>query len=397
MKKVVTYFLILIFVVNFLFIKTDFADDIDEGVPAVKVVNDNITNKAPYINATAAIVIDMKSGRVLYEKNSNEKKSIASTTKIMTAIIAIENGNLDDEVIISKRAAAVSGSSIDLWQGEKIKLRELLYGLMLNSGNDAAIAIAEHIGGSVENFIDIMNKKAEELGALNTSYKSPHGLDLPGQYSTAYDLAMITRYALSNELFSKIVSTKSINIANRNLYNTNEMLGLYAGADGVKTGYTGQAGRCLVTSVTRDNWKVISIVLNCPTRNIRAQSSKDILDYAYKNFKPYKIVNANDKIKVLPVKRGIREDIMISAVESIEMPLRDEEIQGLQTYIELPDVLEAPIYEGVEVGSVKYYVGGKLIAESALKTTSNIARKGIYDYLKDIVRQWEALMRPNML
>jgi serine-type D-Ala-D-Ala carboxypeptidase (penicillin-binding protein 5/6) len=377
---------------NFIFAGTIFADDFNEGIPAIEVVNGNITYKVPYINATAAIVLDVKSGRVLYEKNARIKKSIASTTKIMTAIIAIENGNLEDEVIISKRAANVSGSSIDLRQGEKIKLGDLLYGLMLNSGNDAAVAIAEHIGGSVENFAFMMNKKAEVLGALDTNYRSPHGLDLPDQYCTAYDLALITKYALSNKIFSKIVATKSINIANRNLYNTNEMLSIYPGADGVKTGYTGQAGRCLVTSVTKNNWKLISIVLNCPTRNIRAQSSKDILDYAYLNYKPYKITNANDNIKKLPVIKGIKKEVQISVVDEIELPLRKEEIQDMQKHIELPESLEAPVYEGVEIGSIKYYVSGKLIAESALKVESNIPRKGFKDYLWDIVISWGELM-----
>lgn len=392
MKRIIIFVFGVILAVNFIFIGTIFADDFNEGIPAIEVVNDNITYKVPHINATSAIVLDVKSGRVLYEKNAQIKKSIASTTKIMTAIIAIENGNLEDEVIISKRAATVSGSSIDLRQGEKIKLLDLLYGLMLNSGNDAAVAIAEHIGGSVENFVYLMNKKAEVLGALNTNYKSPHGLDLPDQYSTAYDLALITKYALNNEMFSKIVATKSIYIANRNLYNTNEMLSIYPGADGVKTGYTGQAGRCLVTSVTKDNWKLISIVLNCPTRNIRAQSSKNILDYAYLNYKPYKLINANDNIKMLPVIKGIKKEVKVSVVEGIELPLRKEEIQGLQSYVELPENLEAPVYEGVEIGSIKYYVSGKLIAESALMTESNIPRKGIKDYLWDVIIKWAELM-----
>ena len=274
-----------------------------------------------------------------------------------------------------------------------MKLRELLYGLMLNSGNDAAIAIAEHIGGSVEGFVEMMNEKAKEIGALNTSYKTPHGLDKPDQYSTAYDLAMITRYALQNEVFSKIVATRSINTANLSLYNTNEMLGLYPGADGVKTGYTGQAGRCLVTSVTRGGWRVISVVLNSPTRSIRAQSSKDILDYAFENYKLYKIVDSDQRINILPVKKGIKKEEEIYTVNDVEVPLTNAEKDNLEKYIELPALLNAPVYKGVEIGSVKYYANGKFIGESALKTGNNIPKKRIYNYLRDIFIEWFAIMR----
>ena len=389
----ITLFLIVLLFLGIMNVGISFADDFNEGVPSVPAFKENVDNKTPKISAGSAIVLDVKSGRVLYEKNSYTKEEIASTTKIMTAIIAIENGNLEEEVTISKRAASVWGSSIDLRQGEKLKLKELLYGLMLNSGNDAAIAIAEHIGGSVENFVELMNKKAIDLGTLSTSFKSPHGLDMPDHYSTAYDLALITRYALNNPTFAKIVATKSIQITKRNLYNTNEMLGFYPGADGVKTGYTGMAGRCLVTSVSRDDRKIIAVVLNCATRNIRAQNSKDILDYAFKNYKPYLLTNAQEVMKRLPVKRGIKEGVEVETVDRVELPLTMDEFAGLETKIELPEELQAPVYEGIEIGEVQYCVDGKVIAKTALKTKETIRRKGATDYLKELIFKWAETIR----
>ncbi|MCX7709951.1 MAG: D-alanyl-D-alanine carboxypeptidase [Clostridia bacterium] len=357
----------------------------EEPVAAIK--------KVPFVDATAAIVMDMKSGRVLFEKNSRSQKAIASTTKIMTAIVAIENGDLNDTVTVSKKAASIWGSTVGIKEGQEYKLRELLYGLMLNSGNDAAIAIAEHIGGSVEGFVGMMNEKAKALGAMNTSFKTPHGLDMDGHFSTAYDLALITRYALQNKTFCSIVGTKRAAIPGKELLNTNEMLGLYPGADGVKTGFTGQAGRCLVTSATRNNFKIISVVLGCPTRAKRAQSSKSILDYGFVNYKPYKLLAAGEEIGKIPVIKGIFENTPVYAADSIEMPLREDEKSSLQREVEWPDSLNAPVSEGQTVGRLKYTLEGKVIAESELKIATEVRKKGVLDYLGDIFIEWQRIMR----
>lgn len=194
------------------------------------------------VSAQYACLIDSLSGKVLYEKNAYARHSMASTTKIMTALVALENGNMDDVVTVSANAAGTEGSSIYLKAGEKITLQNLLYGLMLESGNDAAIAIAEHIGGSVERFAEMMNEKAASIGANNTQFKNPNGLDEEGHYTTAYDLALITREALRNKNFAEIVATKQKTIRNldesfpRSLSNHNKLLSLYSGCDGVKTG-----------------------------------------------------------------------------------------------------------------------------------------------------------------
>jgi len=396
LRKILKYSIICFIFLNFVFFKVSFADDYNEGVYTSKTItvdNNLPKTKMPNVNAAAAIVVDMDSGRVLYEKNAYSRRAIASTTKIMTAIVAIENGNLDDIVTVSKRAANTSGSTIDLKEGEQLTLKDMLYGLMLNSGNDAAIAIAEHIGGSVEDFADMMNEKAKELGAKDTHFVTPHGLDTPGHYSTAYDMALITRYALTNPVFSSIVCTKSSSIKGRQLYNTNEMLSIYPGANGVKTGYTGQAGRCLVTSSTRDNWRIVSVVLGCSTRTQRAGSSQNMLDYAYKTYKTHDLIKENEKIKDIPVIKGIKKSVPILAVNSISFPLKQEEVNSIKREIFLPQSIHAPIKAGVEVGEIKYFLNGKVFASTALITGESIRRKGFLDYFGEILSTWGRLMR----
>lgn len=374
-----------------------YADDFDEDEPLTEVftnqVSDYTSVKPPKIEAGAAIVIDSESGRVLFEKNAYSRRAIASTTKIMTAIVAIENGNLNDRVKVSKRAASIWGSTIKLRAGEELTLKELLYGMMIKSGNDAAIAVAEHVGGSVENFIEMMNEKARSLGLKNTAFKTPHGLDANGHYSTAYELALITQYALKNPVFSKIVGTQSTSITGRNLFSTNEMLSLYPGADGVKTGYTGKAGRCLVTSATRNNFRIISVVLFCSSRSKRAQSSKSILDYAFNNYKPYELLKSNQKLGMVNVKKGKKACASVASIEGIKMPLTAEEKENLKTEINLYESISAPVYEGVEVGTIKFFVNGKQIAQSAIKTAENIPAKTYTDYYKDVLDIWFKLIK----
>lgn len=367
------------------------ADDVYEGEPhimALEAVRKLDTVKEPVINATAAVVIDMDSGRIMYEKNANSKKAIASTTKIMTAIVALENGNLEDIVTVSKRAASVNGSTINLKEGEKIKLGELMYGMMLNSGNDSAIAVAEHVGGTVENFISMMNRKAADLGLKNTSFKTPHGLDVDGHYSTAYELAQISRYALKNPKFAEICCKKTAIISGRSLYNTNEMLGMYKGVDGVKTGYTGQAGRCLVCSATRENFKVISVILGCPTRNSRADGSRKILDYAFNNYKQYTLLQKDENLKQIPVIKGKEQYVSLKPENEIKYPLTSKEIENLKTEILIPDKLEAPILKDANVGSISFSINGNIIAKANIKTEFEVQHKDFFDYMKEIIDYW---------
>jgi len=375
-----------------------FADDFSEDEPLKEIfimeASTSTELKPPKIEAGAAIVMDMKSGRVLYEKNAHARKAKASTTKIMTAIVALERGNLEDKVKVSKRAANIGGSTINLKAGDEWTLKELLYGLMLRSGNDAAIAIAEHIGGSVEGFAVLMNEKARELGLKNTQFKTPHGLDTPGHYSTAYELAQLTRYALKNPVFSEIVGTQSISVAGRNFHSTNEMLGSYPGADGVKTGYTGQAGRCLVTSATRNNMRLISVVLNCSSRAVRANNSRTILDYAFNNYMPSKLLDESENIGKIPVLKGKAETVTVVPEKGIEMPITEEEKNNMKRNICLYyDKLKAPIPANMEVGYIEFAVNGNTLARVALKTKKSVESKSIIDYYRDVLGIWYKLMK----
>ncbi len=275
-------------------LEDDEIDDVDMS---------NILNNIK-VSARNAIALDSKTKQVLFEQNADEIVPMASTTKILTALVAITHGDLDREVTISKNAASIRGSKVGYVAGEKIRLRELLYGLMYKSGNDAAIAIAEDIGGSVEGFAKIMNDYAISLGLINSHFESPHGLDSPKHYTCAYDLALLTTKAMESELFCQICGTKSItrDTSNftRDYNNINKILYKIPEANGVKTGYTGQAGKCLVSSVKHEGRNIIIVVLNCSDRwNVTENIYKYVVDnYSFKNDNVKDIVKSSEFISL---------------------------------------------------------------------------------------------------
>lgn len=254
-------------------------------------------------SASAEIAMELQTGTVLEESNADCKLPMASTTKIMTAIIIVEDCNLDEAFIVADEAVGVEGSSIYLKKEEEIDVRDLLYGLMMRSGNDSAAALAIHHSGSIENFVAVMNERAKEYGAENTRFKNPSGLPDDGHYTTARDLCEIARHAMQNETFRQIVSTKNYSGKYRSFVNKNKMLYSYDGANGVKTGYTVKAGRCLVSSAERDGMDVITVVLNCPEMYER---SKTILNSCFSNYKLVKIdadsVFISDRVLCKPAK-----------------------------------------------------------------------------------------------
>ncbi|WP_459482055.1 D-alanyl-D-alanine carboxypeptidase family protein [Clostridium saccharoperbutylacetonicum] len=237
---------------------------------SLNVYAENITGTNFKVNARSAIALDKETGTILFEQNAYELVPMASTTKILTSLIAIEQGNLDKKVTISKKAASIRGSRVGYKAGEEIALKELVFGLMFKSGNDAAIAIAEELGGSIEGFSEIMNHYARGIGILDSHFESPHGLDSSEHYSTAYDLALLTSKGMDYDMFREIVGTKQISKDKynftRDYNNINKILWMIPGANGVKTGYTGQAGKCLVSSVNNNGKDIIIVVLNCPDR-----------------------------------------------------------------------------------------------------------------------------------
>jgi len=350
--------------------------------------NSNIIT-VPKISSVSGIVIDRLTGRVLYEKRAYTERPMASTTKIMTAILALERGKLKDTVTVTQRAARVTGSNIHLKENERISLNDLLYGLMLSSGNDAAIAIAEHIGGTVENFALMMTKKANEIGAKNTAFQTPHGLDKDGHYSTPYDLAIMARYALKNKKFAEIVSTRETIISGgRKLTNTNEMLTGFPGADGVKTGYTGKAGRCLVSSATRKGWQIISVVLGSASRQIRASDSAKILSYA---FNSYELVNLDNLINTeykIKIDKGKVDYLVFKGMGEELYPLRKDEVSTLKVNYNFPKKIEAPCKKGAVIGHITYSSGGKNIKSFNISLTQNIEKKSLKNFYDEIVSYW---------
>ena len=348
----------------------------------------------PVINARSALVMDFESGTILYEKNAYRKRPMASTTKIMTAIIALENCDLDEEVIISKKAAGMGGSVMGLKAETSIKMIDLLHGMLICSGNDAAVAVAEHIGGSIEGFSELMNQKALELGAYSTSFSNPHGLDAENHYTTAYDLAKITRYALNNPVFNEIVKKTEFYYEGRTLKNTNEMLSLYEGADGVKTGYTGLAGRCLVTSATHNDMRFISVVLFCDTKNLRTSSSQKILDYSFDEYGKVLLMEKGRILGSVKVERSRNlQEIMVASAEDLKAVLKYSERDNLYTRISLPESIAAPVRQGTILGTVSIYQGDQIIAETSLIGLNGSQRMTLGDYLKMVMAQWLKVIR----
>ena len=331
----------------------------------------------PEIVGQAGLVMDVLTGKVLYEKNAHSPFEPASTTKIMTAILALEKGNLSDIVVTSEEPLRVDGSRIYLEEGEKLTLEQMLYGMMLNSGNDAAVAIAEHIGGDIESFVKMMNAKAREIGAYHTTFVNPSGLPDEGHLTTAYDLALISRYALLNlPEFRKIVSTKTLEIPwqaeewDRQLINLNKLLWNYEGADGVKTGYTSTAGRTLVASATRDGWQLISVVLKSDA-NIWSDSMA-LLDYGFENFEIKNLVGKNSDVAEEDVKYGdpvklVTKDGLTSVVKKNDLPISKKLV--------INQDIKAPVSKGEVLGQLIFYQGEEQLGSVNLIAANDVKRK----------------------
>ncbi|MCK8816569.1 D-alanyl-D-alanine carboxypeptidase [Natroniella sulfidigena] len=310
---------------------------------------------SPQANAGAAILIDSETGQVLYDQNMHQRRPPASTTKIMTGILAIEYGNLSDEVTASTRAAYEGGSSIYLTPGETLTLRELVYGLLVKSGNDAAVAIAEHIGGSVEEFAEMMNQKARELGALQTTFKNPNGLPQEGHLTTAYDLAQITRYALENDFFAEVVNTPKKRISwpgndwDRILTNTNKLLTRSEMVDGVKTGYTSAAGKCLVASASQGGQQLISVILR---GGDVWGDSLSLLNYGFNNYSKVDVITKGDLVKEVEFRDT---QLGLKAADEFRWVIANGSQKDLKKLIKLNQNIRLPITAGEKIGKLSIY------------------------------------------
>lgn len=368
----------------------DFENQIEEEEydEYVEVASDT-SGSIPKINAPAAILYDRKYKKVLYNKNMNEKRPNASTTKIMTAIVAYENGNMYDVVTVSQKAANVGGSTIRLRKGDQISLNDLMHGLLICSGNDAAIAIAEHIGGSVEKFCELMNEKAKEIGAYNTNFLSPHGLDIDNHYSTAYDLAIMSDYSLNIKYIADIMNKRKaeikINNYIRTIGSTNEILSLYNGANGVKTGYTGKAGRCLIASVTKDDWQIISVVLGCNTKKQRTNETIKLLNYGFNEFEFMDLCENMKKDFHISVNKSKKKEYNIKIEATYIQPVTDEELNNINYIYKINQNLEAPVTAGEKIGDVEIYVKEDLVKTLPIIIGTKIERKTLINYFFECI------------
>ena len=321
-------------------------------------------------SAKSYALIDAENGRLLCGGNENERLPMASTTKIMTAYLAIENSNPDDIVTVSKNAASTEGSSIYLKAGEKISMRELLYGLMLESGNDAAVAIAEHVSGTTQEFAEAMTRKAQEMGALNTAFKNPNGLNAEGHYTTAKDLALITRAALKHPFFAEIVGTKSIRLSRSTYTNHNKLLSMYEGITGVKTGFTKKCGRCLVSSCSRNGFSLIAVTLNDPDD---WNDHMLLYDKAYSEYCYTQLISDGKAFGAVKTDEGVSINLMYK--DGIGVYLNDDEKNRVVISYDLPDTAELPVYKGQKVGTAAAELDGIKLGECDIVSSEDVQAK----------------------
>ena len=327
------------------------------------------------LSARKACVLDGISGRILYDKNADSQSLIASTTKIMTALIVCEQCNVLDRMRIPREAVGIEGSSMYLKEGEILTLQELLYGLMLSSGNDAAVALAIYCGGTVEGFAELMNDKARLLGLKNTHFVNPNGLDAPDHYSTAEDLAKLAAYAMKNPVFAKTVSTKTVKAGNRYLTNHNKLLWRVDGADGVKTGFTKAAGRILVSSATRDQRRVVAVTIDAPND---WQDHSAMLEEQFSRYTPRQVVTQGECLGTVVVEGGENSRAEVLAAENFSFPFAPEEQP--QTMLSGPGFVFAPVVEGAKAADAYVLLDGNAVGKVSTvygKTVEQQAEKKI--------------------
>lgn len=379
MKKI-SVFSFLIALILFLSFAPVFAPRAKPSLSAVTptIKSSGFIENEINISAQKAILMHKDTGFVLYSKNADLKSGMASTTKIMTAIVVLENLPLDKEITITKESVGVEGSSIYLSEGEIFKTEDLLHGLLLESGNDAATALAIATAETVEEFSSLMNKKAKEIGMENTNYVNPHGLSNENHYTTARDMGILSSYAMNNDTFRKIVSTQKANIKPQNseyiryCVNHNNLLWTYEGATGIKTGYTKADGRCLVSSAVKDGIELICVTLNGPDN---WNDHKTLLDKGFEKFKKRTLAQKGEYAFEISVVGGTKNYISATNVSNVSLPLPKE--SNLDFKVVTPPFVYAPIKKGDIVGEVRIYCEGMLIYSIPLCSNENVEVKKV--------------------
>ena len=409
-KGLIILFIALFITCFFGMFSTIYADDVDNeekiSQNEINEVSANVSDE-PVLNSRKCVVYDRISKTIIYGKNENVKSAMASTTKIMTAIVVLENTDLNQEVVVSKKAGGTGGSRLGLRAGDKVRIEDLLYGLMLRSGNDAAVALAEHVGGSVQGFAELMNNKAVALGLKCTHFVTPHGLDDSNHYTTALELAKLSDYAMCNEKFAKIVGTKittiTVNGMPRQIANTNELLGVLNGVVGIKTGFTNNAGRCLVTETKRNGMDIITVVLGADTKKFRTQDSVKLIEYTcakYKmknieekiqeEFENWKNINAG-RISIKKAKQNEKLNLIIKEINIKQLPLKEGQIEKIQYQINCLTQFDAPVENNIKIGTILVKIDEKIIESIDIVNTEKIEKKTWQDYLREMLFYYKKL------
>ncbi len=412
-KKLLKKFLIIIFIITITIYNLNISkannieetenpedEKIDIDSLQKEVLETSANTEEIEINSRIALIYDRASGRAIYSKNGDKETPMASTTKIMTAIVVLENANLKDVVTINSKAAGIGGSRLGLKKNDKITVNDLLYGLLLRSGNDAAVALAIHVGGSIEGFADMMNKKAQEMGLKNSHFIVPHGLDNDGHYTTAYELAKMADYALKIDKFKEIVSTRIatiyINGYARKINNTNQLLGSINGVYGVKTGFTNGAGRCLVSACKRGELDIITVIIGANTTKIRTADTIKLIEYTNKNFE---MVNIKERIYNefnrwleinegrIFVNKGEKNSVKLQ-LEDInyeKMAIKKGNIDKIEIEVNTMFYLEAPVMEKDILGNVKILLNNEVIEVLEIYNKETINKKDVVDYMYEFI------------
>lgn len=365
----------------------------------ILLINIVVLAEEPKVNAISAVVVDGDTGRILWGKNENKPMAMASTTKIMTALVALENSDIKKETTVSKNATLASPVKMHLSVGEKMTIEQLLYAMMLQSYNDSAVAVAEAVGGSVEKFCTMMNEKAKEIGCSDTVFETPNGLDKGNHHSTAEDMSKIGVYALKNQNLMKIMNTRDYTFkSSKTTYsfvNKDRLLSEYEGAIGMKTGFTGKAGHCFVGAANRGDVTLVSVVLasgwGTAGKSRKWIDTKALLNYGFNNYKKYSIINGSEKMNI-SIDKAEKEIAELKYKDSVDLLLSENEKANLKIENELPQNITAPINYGDSVGIGKIYTGNTLLKTVKIISAENIEKIGVEYNIKKLINQWLKLV-----
>lgn len=348
------------------------------------------------IASKSAVLMDASTGKVLYEKNPHEKLPPASVTKIMTLLLiceALEDGKIkeEDDVQISENAASMGGSQIFLEPGEIQKVDTLVKSIAVASANDACVAMAEYVGGSMEEFVELMNKRAKELGMNDTNFVNTNGLPVDNHYTSAYDIALMSKELLSHKKISKYLTTWMDDVvvgkkqAKIGISNTNKLVKHYSGATGVKTGFTQQAKYCLSASALRNNTHLIAVTLCAETSPIRFKDATNLLNYGFANYESVKVCGAKDKVATVKFEKGEKENVDLVAKDDLSVLIKKGDKKDFQKKVEIKQDLKLPIKKNTELGVVKVYRGKELVGETKIINNEDINKASYLKMLRRVV------------